>query len=153
MQAQAQAVPPAQPLHTMQWVYSSPKAWQSWSVAHGPSGQISEMGSHGQSVRAVRVQIAPPVVVRAQWQFGRGSPRSSLPQVTRGPAQASACAVSKVQAWQLWDAPTQTSPGVHSQAIVPPQPSSTVPQASAGQLVWGVQPQTLGTPGVPPPQV
>jgi len=38
--------------------------------------------------------------------------------------------------------------------IVPPQPSGAVPQFwPAGQLVAFVQPQTLGLPGFPPPQV
>ncbi len=40
------------------------------------------------------------------------------------------------------------------QVSVPPQPSAIVPQLSpAGHVVFGVQPQTLGLLGVPPPQV
>jgi hypothetical protein len=40
------------------------------------------------------------------------------------------------------------------QEIVPPQPSSTLPQlAPPGQAPVGVQPQTFGVPGLPPPQV
>jgi hypothetical protein len=54
----------------------------------------------------------------------------------------------------VWSALHVELAGQLPQLMVPPQPSEIVPQTSpAGQALIGVQPQTFGTLGVPPPHV